>query len=123
MKLIAATAMFALFSLAAYAEEPATPTAPVTTSPQTAAAPSDAEVAPGKWDVERVRCAGLLGATDDDRASAAMFYYGYLAAKAGINVIDVGKISDNIEKVMKQCSTTPEMAVPQAFRQALAPSQ
>lgn len=123
MKWIAATAMLALLSLGAHAEEPATPTAPATQAPQTAAAPDDAEVAPGKWDVERVRCAGLLGATDDDRASVAMFYYGYLVAKAGINIVDVSKISDNIEKAMKQCSSTPDMTVPQAFRQALAPSQ
>ena len=49
-----------------------------------------------------------------------MFYYGYLAAKAGIRVIDVNKISDNIGKVLKQCSATPNMTVPQAFRQDLA---
>jgi HdeA/HdeB family len=85
------------------------------------AAPSDAQVAPKKWDVERVRCSDLLAASDDDRASAAMFYFGYLAAKDNIHVIDVSKIEDNISKVMKQCAAIPTMAVPQAFRQALRP--
>jgi hypothetical protein len=80
---------------------------------------SDAKVAPTKWAVERVRCSDLLSAADDDRASAAMFYFGYLAAKDNIHVIDVSKIEDNIGKVMKQCSATPSMMVPQAFRQAL----
>jgi len=84
-------------------------------------APSDAKVAPTKWDVERVRCSDLLAASDDDRASAAMFYFGYLAAKDNIHIIDVSKIEDNISKVMKQCSATPSVTVPQAFRQALRP--
>jgi hypothetical protein len=83
--------------------------------------PSEAQIAPGRWDVDRVRCSDLLGAADDDRAAAAMFYYGYLAAKAGIRVIDVGKIDENVGKVMKQCAATPNLTVPQAFRQALRP--
>ncbi|MGC2201117.1 MAG: hypothetical protein WA633_13360 [Stellaceae bacterium] len=53
---------------------------------------SEAQIAPGRWDVERVRCSDLLGAADDDRAAAAMFHYGYLAARAGIRVIDVSQI-------------------------------
>ena len=80
---------------------------------------SDAKVAPTKWNVDRVRCSDLLAASDDDRASAAMFYFGYLAAKENIHVIDVSKIEDHIRKVMKQCSATPGETVPSAFRQAL----
>jgi hypothetical protein len=34
----------------------------------------------------------LLEASDEDRASVAMFYYSYLAAKAGIHIIDVSRI-------------------------------
>ena len=84
--------------------------------------PSEAQIGPGRtWDVERVRCSDLLGASDDDRAAAAMFYYGYLAAKAGIRVIDVSKIDDNVGKVMNQCAATPNLTVPQAFRRALRP--
>ncbi|MFL5266575.1 MAG: HdeA/HdeB family chaperone, partial [Stellaceae bacterium] len=73
----------------------------------------------GRWEIERVRCADLLGAAEDDRAAAAMFYYGYLAAKAGIHVIDVNQIEGNIHKVMDQCAASPNITVPQAFRQAL----
>ena len=51
-----------------------------------------------------------------------MFYYGYLAAKAGIHVIDVSRISDNIAKVMQKCGAKPSLTVPQAFREALRPS-
>ena len=66
-----------------------------------------------------MRCSDLLGAADDDRAAAAMFYYGYLAAKAGIHIIDVRRIDGNVRKVMAQCSATPNITVPQAFREAL----
>jgi hypothetical protein len=102
----------------AVAPPPAASPAP---PPPTTPAPSEAQIAPGLWQVERVRCSDLLGAADDDRAAAAMFYYGYLAAKAGIHVIDVGKIDDNVGKVMRQCAATPNITVPQAFREALRP--
>ena len=97
---------------------PAAPAAPPETSPPRVT--SDAQVAPKRWDVERARCSDLLGAADDDRAAAAMFYYGYLAAKAGIHIIDVSQIDGNIKKVMDRCAAAPNETVPQAFRQALS---
>jgi hypothetical protein len=97
---------------------PAAP-APEATPPNPPRVTSDAQVAPRRWDVDRVRCSDLLGAADDDRAAAAMFYYGYLAAKAGIHVIDVSQIDGNVKKVMDRCAAAPNEAVPQAFRQAL----
>ena len=89
--------------------------------PPSAPPPAEAQIAPGLWEVERVRCADLLGAADDDRAAAAMFYFGYLAGKAGIRVIDVGKIDENVGKVMKQCAATPKVMVLQESRNALRP--
>jgi len=80
---------------------------------------SEAQIAPGRWDVDRVRCSDLLGAADDDRAAAVMFYYGYLAAKARIRAIDVSKIDGNVKKVMDECAAAPDITVPNAFRQAL----
>jgi pyruvate/2-oxoglutarate dehydrogenase complex dihydrolipoamide acyltransferase (E2) component len=107
-------------------QQPAAPAppAPAAPPPEAAAPPtprvtSEAQIAPGRWDVDRVRCSDLLGAADDDRAAAAMFYYGYLAAKAGIHVIDVRQIDGNVRKVMDRCAAAPNITVPQAFRQAL----
>ena len=80
---------------------------------------SEAQIAPGRWVVDQVRCSDLLGAADEDREAAAMFYYGYLAAKAGIHVIDVNQIDGNVRKVMDRCAAAPNITVPQAFRQAL----
>ena len=59
--------------------------------PSAAPGPSEAQIAPGPWEVERVRCSDLLGAADDDRAAAAMLYYGYPAAKTRILVIEVAR--------------------------------
>src|SRR2546430_489855 len=115
--------------LAACAQPPAPQqqaiTPPSSAAPPEAAPPpapqatSEAQIAPSRWDVERVRCSDLLGAADDDRAAAAMFYYGYLAAKAGIHVIDVSQIDGNVRKVMDRCAAAPSITVPRAFRQAL----
>jgi hypothetical protein len=113
--ILIALGLTVMLGVAAEAQQASTPA-----SRQSAAAPSDAQIVPGKWTVGRVRCSDLLAASDDDRASAAMFYYGYLVAKANIHVIDVTKISDNISKVLAQCSAKPSMTVPEAFRQALA---
>src|SRR5271167_4208299 len=119
------SAAAAALCLAACAAQPPPPAAaPAPPAPMAAAPPpvaSDARVAPHRWNVERVRCSDLLGASDEDRAAAAMFYYGYLAAKAGIHIIDVGNIDENVGKVMKQCAATPNITVPQAFREALRP--
>jgi hypothetical protein len=76
-------------------------------------------VAPGLWKVDRVRCSDLLGASDDDRAAAVMFYYGYLAARVGIHIIDVNRIDANVHRVMEVCGASPYLTVPQAFRRAL----
>ena len=113
-RFVAVLSVLWLASCAPQAEEPVqTATAPPPAAvPAPPPGPSEAQIAPGVWEVEQVRCSDLLGAADDDRAAAAMFYYGYLAAKAGIHVIDVGK-------VMKQCAATPNITVPQAFREAL----
>ena len=72
-----------------------------------------------KWDVTQIRCEQLLGADDDDRAAASMFYYGYLAARSGLTVIDTSKIQSNLHLVMEQCGKAPTMTVPDAFTQAL----
>ena len=99
----------------------APPAAAAPVAPNPPPSPSEAQIAPGRWDVDRVRCSDLFGAAAADRAAAAMFYYGYLAAKAGIHVIDVGKIDENVGKVMKQCQVAPNITVTQAFGQALRP--
>src|SRR5215475_3166908 len=74
---------------------------------QGAAASAPTSASGQYWNVNRVRCSQLLSADDDDRAAATMFYYGYLAARAGISVIDVGKIDANIHRVVEVCERQP----------------
>ena len=115
-------------AVALYAPQPALPQSAAPATARQASPPpapritSEAQIAPGRWDVDRVRCSDLIGAADDDRAAALMFYYGYLAAKARIRVIDVSKIDGNVRKVMDECAAAPKITVPQAFRQALGRS-
>jgi hypothetical protein len=99
----------------------AVPPAPPPVAP--APPPSAAQIAPGVWDVDRARCGDLLGASDDDRAAAAMFYYGYLAARTHIHVIYVSRIDTNIEKVMNVCAGAPNITVTSAFYRALRPGR
>ena len=117
--LLAACAQVPTAPQEAAAPQPAASSAPATPPPATPPVPSETQVAPGIWNVDRVRCADLLGASDDDRSAAVMFYYGYLAARAGIHIIDVSQIDGNVHKVMDQCAAAPNMTVPQAFGQAL----
>jgi len=117
--LLAACAQVPTTPQEATATQPVASPAPATPPPAAPPAPSEAQVAPGIWNVDRVRCADLLGASDDDRSAAVMFYYGYLAARAGIHIINVDQIDGNVHKVMDQCAAAPNMTVPQAFRQAL----
>lgn len=131
-KVLAGTLLTCCFIACAHSsfaqQQPAPP--PAAEPPSGTAAPepatratSEAQIAPGRWEVARVRCSDLLGASDDDRAAAVMFYYGYLAAKAGIRVIDVRQIDGNVRRVMDRCHTSPNITVPQAFRQALGARQ
>src|SRR5579862_9317864 len=107
---------FTLLMVTGCAQHP--PDAPP--GPATVAEPTpQAQVSAGVWDVDHVRCSDLLHASDDDRAAAAMFYYGYLAARSQIHVIDVTKIDGNIAKVMSECSAAPNITVPQAFRRTI----
>jgi hypothetical protein len=71
------------------------------------------------WDVRNVTCKQILDLDDDDRAAAAMFYYGYLARDANLTVIDTAKIENNLKKVMDQCVKAPTSTMPDAFRESL----
>jgi HdeA/HdeB family len=137
MKRLAPIMLVALWPAAATAQPAPSPSGATAPAPPTAAppaappppaslpagqGPSEAQIAPHIWNVDQVRCSDLLHASDEDREAAAMFYYGYLAAKSGIHVINTGRISDNIAKVIKECTATPALAVPQAFRRALGHS-
>ena len=73
-------------------------------------------IAPGgRWNVAEGRCRALLGEADDDRAAIGMFYYGYLAAKLNLNVIDTSRIEDDLRHVFETCRDHRAMTIVTAF--------
>jgi hypothetical protein len=45
-----------------------------------------------------------------------MFYYGYLAAKLNLNIIDTSRIEGDLRHVFETCRDHPEMTIVAAFR-------
>ena len=92
--------------------------APAPAPPQDAA--SEAPPAQGqRWDITRIRCDQLLGASDADRSAASMFYYGYVAASDGVRHIDVSRIEDNTHRVMEACANAPSQPALRVYEQTL----
>lgn len=91
---------------------------PVSAEPQQPGATTESDRALNVMDY---RCGQMLRLAEDDRASAAMFYYGYLAASVGLTTLDVSKIEDNIRRVMDRCEKTPDITVVDSFKQEVGP--
>lgn len=100
---------------------------PVAPPAQSAAAiqqPQPGAERPGRlWNIEREQCAQLVGLPDDDRSHAAMFYYGYLAARAGIRIVDTAQLEGRIANAMEECAAHPASPIAQSFRSALVPQR
>ncbi|WP_405235153.1 HdeA/HdeB family chaperone [Lentisalinibacter orientalis] len=77
----------------------------------------DAEVAAS--DVTRVTCSDLALASEENRAFALMFYYGYLAGRSNVSVIDNSLVADHLLQVRDYCAGHPESTVVDAFVAAL----
>jgi hypothetical protein len=65
-------------------------------------------------------CAELLGATDDDRASASMFFIGYRAALAHTRTLSVSQVEAIEHTALTACAASPKMTASRAFADALA---
>jgi hypothetical protein len=94
--------------------------APAPAAPPAIAA-AEAARPPRLWNVERETCAELLAAPHEDRAMAAMFYYGYVAARGGLRVIDGAQIEARVRRAVGECESTPNAPIAQAFQRALLP--
>jgi hypothetical protein len=92
---------------------------PPATQQAAAAQPAD-EARPSRmWDLERETCAELLGASQEDRTVAAMFYYGYVSARAGTRLIDNAQIETRVRRAVDECRASPGTPILQAFTRAL----
>lgn len=82
-----------------------------------AVAAQDSETAAS--DVTQVSCSDLALATEENRAFALMFYYGYLAGRSNVTVIDNSLVADHLLQVRDYCLSNPESTVVDAFVAAL----
>jgi hypothetical protein len=85
------------------------------TVPPAASGPSDPIAPAGHWNVAQARCRAILAESDDDRAAIGMFYYGYLAARLNLNLIDTSRIEGDLRHVFETCRDHPDMTIVAAF--------
>lgn len=94
---------------------PAGGSSPTTASPAESSV-SDAIAPTGRWNVAQAKCRAILSESDDDRAAIGMFYYGYLAARLNLSIIDTSRIENDLRHVFETCRERPDMTVVAAFR-------
>jgi hypothetical protein len=70
--------------------------------------------------VATVACADLLGASQEDRAAAAMFYLGYGVAQLKLATVDVGYIEGLETAALDECARTPTRSASVVFARVLA---
>ena len=74
-------------------------------------------------DVTLTTCAEVAEIPEMDRAFSLIFYYGYLAGRSGISVIDPELVPRHLELVRDYCNANPDATVIQSFTQALSSSE
>src|SRR5215471_13329850 len=97
---------------------PPTP-APVPPPPPPAApAPDTAMTERHIVTIRTVQCDALLKLSEDDRASASMFYIGYTASRRRQAKIDVAEVSGLEAAALGYCTAYPNWPAAAAFYQA-----
>lgn len=87
--------------------------------PPTACAPPP-EAAPSRAPIARrtLSCAEIIGAGDDDRAAASIFFLGYQAAASSVATQSIAKIQAIEGKALSICAANPQMSAVRAFHAA-----
>ncbi len=70
--------------------------------------------------VATLPCAELLGASEEDRTAAAMFYFGYGVAQLKLVKVDVGYIEGLETAALDECVQHPDRPASAAFIRVLA---
>jgi hypothetical protein len=74
---------------------------------------------PEVTDITETTCAELAAGSELDRAFALLFYYGFLAGREGITMIDSAAVSGHLAAVRDYCNASPESTVIAAYVAAL----
>jgi hypothetical protein len=107
--------------LAACAQPSPPPAAAPAPMPPPAAAPPPPEAAASTAPIpiRTLSCAELLGASDDDRAAASMFFIGYQAAASGVHNLSIAQIQAIEGKALSICAAHQAMPAVRAFHTAV----
>jgi len=98
------------------------PPAPAPAPPPLAAAPAPESAMTERHIVaiRTVQCDALLKLSEDDRASASMFYIGYTASRRRQAKIDVAEVSGLEAAALGYCAAYPNWPAATAFNKAFA---
>jgi hypothetical protein len=99
---------------------PAPAPAPGSAASAAPPAPPPQPVSTATIPIRSLSCTELLGATDDDRAAASLFFTGYRAALAHVHNLSISQIEAIEETALASCAATPTKTASQAFAEALA---
>jgi hypothetical protein len=105
--------------LFACAPAPAPPVAPAPPAPPAAPmadAPQDHQIVT----IRTVNCEALLKLSEEDRASASMFYLGYAASRRGQAKVDIAEVSGLEAAALGYCVAHPDRPAAVAFMKAFA---
>jgi hypothetical protein len=106
--------------LAACAPPPAPAPAPVpAVPPPPPPPPPEPAVSTAPIPIRTLSCAEMIGATDDDRAAASMFFIGYRAALARVRNLSIPEIEAIEQKALTICAAHPGMPAATAFGTAV----
>ncbi|MBK5966707.1 hypothetical protein CCR95_22170 [Thiocystis minor] len=70
-------------------------------------------------DFTQTTCHDLAQQSDEERAFALIFYYGYLAGRANATTVDDARVSEQLQRVRDDCTANPQSTVIDAFAHAL----
>jgi hypothetical protein len=107
--------------LAACAQPSPPPAAAPAPMPPPAAAPPAPEPAASTAPIpiRTLSCAELIGASDDDRAAASMFFIGYQAAASGVHNLSIAQIQAIEGKALSICAQHQAMPAVRAYHTAV----
>lgn len=100
---------------------PPAPSAPPTAPPTPPAAPAAGTPQEHRIvTIRTVNCEALLELSEEDRASASMFFLGYTASRRGRSKIDIAEVSGLEAAALGYCAADPKQPAAVAFMKAFA---
>ena len=99
------------------AAPPPPPPPPAAAAPPPPAPEPAASTAP--IPIRTLSCAEMIGASDEDRAAASMFFIGYRAALAHVHNLSIAEIQAIEQKALTICAAHPNMPAARAYGTAV----